>query len=97
MFVSGRRVGGSVGAGVATTGAGGDLRVRRAEIRVAALVVRKEARDGEGDGRPAAELGGVGREVCFCACCSWAAVAADAEGVRGRGSSWARSLAISSS
>jgi len=38
---------------------------RRADIRAAAPEVRKEVREGEGEGRPAAELGGVGREVCW--------------------------------
>jgi hypothetical protein len=72
---------------------GVDLRERRAEIRDAALVVRKEAREGDGVGSPATELGGVGREVG----CWFAAELTGGVGVFGRDSSWARSLASSSS
>lgn len=79
------------------------MRERRAEMRVAAAVVRKEAREGEAGGAPAAELGGVGREVWFVMLCWWwwcccgFCCGEDVDGVCGRASSWERSLASSSS
>lgn len=86
-------VAGAEGRGLRLFG-GGDLRERRAEMRAAAVVVRKEAREGEAGG-PAAELGGVGREVCFVGAIPVAS--GGAIGVCGRDCSSARSLASSSS